>query len=536
MEISCIPGALQYKTIVYYSHLVPVAIAILLSAFVLIKSNFSHLSRIFTFFVLVFCLWLIGDTVAWLAPSYHMVSFTWAFLDYLNILFYLLAVYFFLALTKGSDIEDWQKVGMFLLTVPAWWLTVSGQSIVDFYQPWCEATNNSILTYYKFAVEILSIGIIMLVATHALLLGRNKARRKQIGIVALALTLFLTIFASTEYIASQTGEYETHLYSLFVLPVFLAMIIYSITNLKVFAFRSFGTQLLVGVLLIMVGSQFFFLQNTTDQTLTLVTFGLSIFLAVTLLRNVKREEEARAKIEGLARELQIANEGQSTLIHFMNHQIKGYLNKAHIVFTELLTGKEYQPISQSANEMLVVGETTLKEGVDFVQQVLKASDIEKGTFVYNMEALDLAEVVQEVSDEKRKQAEDKGLKYELDIEEGDYNTKGDCAQLKEAVKNLVGNAVAYTSSGSINVTLSREGNNIKLAVQDTGVGLSDEVKPKLFTKGGRSKDSQKINVNSTGYGLSIVKGIAQAHKGRVWAESEGEGKGSTFCMELPVGK
>src|SRR5690606_6401359 len=117
--------------------------------------------------------------------------------------------------------------------------------------------------------------------------------------------------------------------SLIVLPLFLAMIIYAITNLSVFAFKTFGTQLLVGVLLIMVCSQFFFLSNTTDRVLTMTTFGLSVFLASVLLRNVRREEKAHAEIEKLALELQSANEGQAQLIHFMNHQIKGYLGKAH---------------------------------------------------------------------------------------------------------------------------------------------------------------------------------------------------------------
>ncbi|MDO8729026.1 MAG: ATP-binding protein [bacterium] len=73
-----------------------------------------------------------------------------------------------------------------------------------------------------------------------------------------------------------------------------------------------------------------------------------------------------------------------------------------------------------------------------------------------------------------------------------------------------------------------------LTVQDTGVGISDELKPKLFTKGGRDENSLKVNINSTGFGLSFVKDVVEAHKGRVWAESAGPNQGSTFYMELPV--
>ena len=56
----------------------------------------------------------------------------------------------------------------------------------------------------------------------------------------------------------------------------------------------------------------------------------------------------------------------------------------------------------------------------------------------------------------------------------------------------------------------------------------------LFTEGGHGKDSTKVNVESTGFGLYIVKNIVDAHKGRVWAESEGAGKGSHFIVELPA--
>jgi len=74
---------------------------------------------------------------------------------------------------------------------------------------------------------------------------------------------------------------------------------------------------------------------------------------------------------------------------------------------------------------------------------------------------------------------------------------------------------------------------VLLKVEDTGIGIKDSDKSKLFKSGGRGVDSLKININSTGYGLAFVKGVVEAHKGKVWVESRGEGKGSTFYIELP---
>ena len=84
------------------------------------------------------------------------------------------------------------------------------------------------------------------------------------------------------------------------------------------------------------------------------------------------------------------------------------------------------------------------------------------------------------------------------------------------------------------VGLSKKDGKIILSIKDTGVGISEEDKTHLFTEGGRGKESLKVNVHSTGYGLYIAKGVVEAHHGRIWAESEGADKGSAFFVELPT--
>jgi len=523
---TCIATTRDYHTIAYYSHLIPVLIALLLGFFVLFKSKFSLISKIFFMFILSFCIWLVNDVVIWTNSGYHLITAIWAPLDYINILFYLLAAYFFVVLIKGTDIANWQKVLLFAISLPAWWFTITGQSIINFYQPYCEATNNESLTRYKLGVEVAVLGYIMLHGLFAFIKS-EKTKRKQIALVGIALVLFLTVFASTEYIASTTGIYEINLYSLFVLPVFLAMIIFSITNLKIFAFRTLGTQLLIYILLIMVGSQFFFLQDATYRILTLVTFGLSLFLGIVLVRNIRKEEQ-------LSLELEVANVGQANLIHIINHQIKGYMTKARLVFNDLLEDGKYS-LSESTKPLIEQGFHSMTEGVDFVQSFLNASNIDRGTFTYNMIPVDFKKVVLEQLDGQKSSAEERGLHISVETDDKDYNMTGDEVQLGQAVRNLIDNSIKYTPKGSVNVKLQMTNDKkILFTVSDTGVGISEELKPKLFTKGGRDKDSQKINVNSTGFGLAFVKGVAEAHKGCVWAESEGVGKGAVFYMELPL--
>jgi signal transduction histidine kinase len=130
----------------------------------------------------------------------------------------------------------------------------------------------------------------------------------------------------------------------------------------------------------------------------------------------------------------------------------------------------------------------------------------------------------------------KGLALIFTTDDLSYQMTGDKAQINDHIlRNLIDNSINYTPSGSVAVSLKKDGNKIIMATKDTGVGITDEDKKRLFTEGGHGKDSQKINAHSTGYGLYIAKQITEAHGGTIRVESEGEGKGSTFIVEFPAG-
>ena len=267
-------------------------------------------------------------------------------------------------------------------------------------------------------------------------------------------------------------------------------------------------------------------RETLYPFLLFVTFLTLVILVldILLVRSVRKQVFLRE-------ELQVANEGQANLLHIINHQIKGYLTKARLLFDDLLNDPSYN-LTEKVVPMVRQGYDSVTEGVEFVQDFLNASNIERGTFTYNMVPMDLRKIVEEQSAKMKDAAIDKGLKYDLEISEGNYQMTGDMIQVGQAVRNLIDNSIKYTPSGNMAVKLQNKDGKILFSVKDTGVGISEELKPKLFTKGGRDKDSQKINVNSTGFGLAFVKGVAEAHKGRVWAESAGVGKGAEFFMEL----
>ena len=111
---------------------------------------------------------------------------------------------------------------------------------------------------------------------------------------------------------------------------------------------------------------------------------------------------------------------------------------------------------------------------------------------------------------------------------------GSARRLGQVIDNLISNAVKYTPKhGRIAVSLHREGQEVVLRVQDSGIGIDPQDQPYVFDRFYRVRNVQTADIEGTGLGLAIVKSIVERHKGRVWLESE-PGEGSTFGVTLPA--
>lgn len=530
---TCYELTKDVHTVVYYTHLVPLTVAFLLSIYFLIKTKYGLVSRVFFYLIFAFNFWIVCDLVTWTTKTYDLVGVFWSLFDYVNVIFYLFGLYFLMVVRTQKDINHWYKLIGFAITLPAFWFVATGNAVHVFDQPTCgNDFGNNYLTLYKSGVEIFVMATIIVFSVWTTVKEKNKEIKHQVNITAAALLLFFGTFTVTDYLSVQTNIYQIGLYGLFAMPFFLGLIVYSVVKYKTFNIKLLGAQALVGAVLALVGAQFFFISDTTSVGLNIATLVFVSYFGYLLVQSVKREVEARQKIEKLATDLQKANEGQTNLIHIMNHQIKGYLAKARGIFSELLSEPAYGPVSDVAKPMIKEGFDSLTEGVGFVQQVLNGSSAESGTLQYIMKPLDFKVLVSDVASKQKENATKKGLTFDLVIDEGSYMINADAIHMKEAVRNLIDNSIIYTPTGGLTILLSHKSGMILLAIKDTGIGIADHDREKLFTKGGRGKDSLKVNVNSTGYGLAFVKGVVNAHGGKVWVESEGTGKGSTFYIEL----
>ncbi len=141
-------------------------------------------------------------------------------------------------------------------------------------------------------------------------------------------------------------------------------------------------------------------------------------------------------------------------------------------------------------------------------------------------------MVKEIFENLRKLAEEKGLEYNFESQVSECYVNIDKLRFSQVIQNLIDNAIKYTPKGFVNVSVFKEDNFLVIKVSDSGIGMSKELQKKLFGQFVRDPSIKK-EIRGTGLGLYISKYIIDNHKGQIWAESEGEGKGSNFYIKIP---
>jgi signal transduction histidine kinase len=251
-------------------------------------------------------------------------------------------------------------------------------------------------------------------------------------------------------------------------------------------------------------------------------------VAVALDRSRVYEE-----LQHLNGELTDSNKQQVTLIHFITHQLKGFVSKSRNIFAMISEG-DYGEVPAAMKPMIDEGFASSTKGAQTIQEILNAANIKNGKVAYAKQSFDFKALIDGIAANLKPNADAKNVVLTVIEPEEPVMFTGDQMQLENAIKNMVDNTIKYTPQGSIKVSLTKDEKTIRFMTEDTGVGITPEDMTHLFTEGGHGSESQKVNVDSTGFGLYIVKNIIEAHGGKVWAESEGAGKGSRFIVELPV--
>ena len=172
-----------------------------------------------------------------------------------------------------------------------------------------------------------------------------------------------------------------------------------------------------------------------------------------------------------------------------------------------------------------------------VNDLQELSRVEAGAFKLDLQPLRLTDLLKTTTIRLDRQYFEKGVRLEIDIPADLPKVLADADRLSQVLFNLVGNALQYTpAGGQVTVAARRQGDEVQVSVQDTGIGIAAEHLPHVFDRFYRADRSRARLSGGSGIGLTIAKHLVEAHSGRIWVESPGEGKGSTFTFTLPVAK
>ena len=175
---------------------------------------------------------------------------------------------------------------------------------------------------------------------------------------------------------------------------------------------------------------------------------------------------------------------------------------------------------------------------EMVGRVLTFAGIQSGAQTFQAELIDVTSLVDGVLADCRWVLDERRVEVERDVAPGLPEVRGDAAALRQALGNLVDNALKYGGTArwiglAARAAASSGGEEVVLSVSDRGIGIRRSDLPHLFEPFFRSGDPSAAGITGSGVGLAVVRGIVHAHGGRVTAESS-PGKGSTFTLHLPA--
>lgn len=322
-----------------------------------------------------------------------------------------------------------------------------------------------------------------------------------------------------------------------VVALFIAMVRFHLFNIKVIT-----TEIFSSLIVIILLAQLFLATTTAAVIITTLILIMVAVFSYLLIQSVYREVEMREEVQRLARELADKNiklteldKLKSQFLSIATHELRTPITIVRN-FVALMIDGTYGKVPAAAEDAARQVFERVTDMAHSVDTYLNVSRIEQGKISYSFAPGDITHLVQLAVQGLKANADKKKLALTCTIVPGaeTLTAQIDSPKITEVLVNLIDNSIKYTPVGTVAVTVEKVGKRAKVTIKDTGVGMTEKTKANLFKLFSPGEDSKKINPASTGVGLYVSLAHVQAHKGLLTALSDGQGKGSTFILEIPL--
>jgi len=219
----------------------------------------------------------------------------------------------------------------------------------------------------------------------------------------------------------------------------------------------------------------------------------------------------------------------------MSHELRTPLN-AVIGFSEVLVDQKFGALNETQKDYL---NDILESGrflLSLINDILDLAKIESGKMALAAAEFSLRELLEHSLIFVKEKALKHNIELSLEIDEKVGRIRADERKVRQIVFNLLSNAVKFTpDGGKVGIKARINGLSAEVTVWDTGIGIAQEDLPKLFMPFTQLESSLSRKYEGTGLGLSLTKELVELHKGKIWVQSQGLGRGASFIFNLPVG-
>jgi signal transduction histidine kinase len=249
--------------------------------------------------------------------------------------------------------------------------------------------------------------------------------------------------------------------------------------------------------------------------------------------DMRMTKDAEKKLIQAKMMAESANKAKSDFLANMSHELRTPLN-AILGFSDAMLEGITGEINSKQKKYLINISTSGKHLLYLINSVLDLSKIEADKMVLNMEMFSAEETIEEVYQLMVPLASKKQLSMDFHKDLKLHSTYADKTMFKQILFNLMSNAIKFTPNGGrVDVSASKVGENARFSVKDTGIGIRENDKCKLFEPFNQIDSATNRQYEGTGLGLVLVKRFVELHKGNIWFEST-YGEGTTFTFELPI--